>query len=435
MVDLKARNSDIARPKGMIRRALAVLTILTASPATAPAASPESLAVASYNVQFVTPDLPLLREVLREFPGHKPNVAARARAIGTALACFDVIGLQETVNDRRRAELLAELERRGRACGKPSRLPSGRLFAAISGPKLAAEADWPPLVDDKLALASRLPIAAVDTLTFAAAAGADALAAKGALHARLVGGAGRADVLEVYVTHLQADAEQAEIRRRQIDELAAFVARTAYDAAPVLVLGDLNLWGGAPDRADPASEYNHLMQALNAAVAPRRFVDLWLATHADDPETHSGTKPRVLEDGSVRPREKRIDFLLLAGADRARPLVMRRDFLPSALVVDGEPVGDLSNHAALLAEIAWRPSVAPLTAEAALPPPFYHRGDPNPGRELAPPVAAILPDPLAGARSRSSSPQPVGDPFPDHDGDQIEGHAGDGRDHRSVDDP
>jgi endonuclease/exonuclease/phosphatase family metal-dependent hydrolase len=357
----------------MIRRALAVLTILAASPATAAAAALESLAVASYNVQFVTPDLPVLRDLLREFPGHKPNVAARARAIGRALACFDVIGLQETINDRRRAELLAELEARGRACGKPSRLRSGRLFAAISGPKIADEADWLPLVDDELALASRLPVVAVNALTFAAAAGADALAAKGVLHARLARAAGSADVLEVYVTHLQADAEQADVRRRQVEELAAFVRRTARAAVPVLLLGDLNVWGGAPDRADPASEYNHLMAALNAAVAPRHFVDLWLAAHADDPETASGTKPRRLADGTLRPREKRVDFVLLAGAGRARPLAMRRDFLPSALVVDGEPVGDLSNHAALLAEIAWRPPAAPLTAEAASPPPFSRR--------------------------------------------------------------
>ena len=82
-------------------------------------------------------------------------------------------------------------------------------------------------------------------------------------------------------------------------------------------MGDLNLWGGAPDRADPASEYRQLIAALDAAVAPRRFVDLWLATHPRDPETASGTKPRVLDDGSLRPREKRIDFLLLAGAARA----------------------------------------------------------------------------------------------------------------------
>ncbi len=129
-------------------------------------------------------------------------------------------------------------------------------------------------------------------------------------------------------------------------------------------MGDLNLWGGAPDRADPASEYRHLIAALDAAVAPRRFVDLWLATHPRDPETASGTKPRVLDDGSLRPREKRIDFLLLAGAGRARPLAMRRDFLPSDLVVDGTPLGDLSNHAALLAEILWLAPAGPLTAAA-----------------------------------------------------------------------
>ena len=41
---------------------------------------------------------------------------------------------------------------------------------------------------------------------------------------------------------------------------------------------------------------------------------------------------------------------------------MRRDFLPSDLVVDGEPVGGLSNHAALIAELAWHPD--PLTAAA-----------------------------------------------------------------------
>ena len=159
-----------------------------------------------------------------------------------------MIGLQETVNDRRRAELLAELERRGRACGKPSRLPSGRLFAAISGPGLADEGDWLPLVDDELALASRLPVAAVDTLTFAAAAGAERSPPRARSMPASCAGPARADVLEVYVTHLQADAEQAEIRRRQVEELAAFVRRTARAAAPVLLLGDLNVWGGAPER-------------------------------------------------------------------------------------------------------------------------------------------------------------------------------------------
>ena len=71
------------------------------------------LRVASYNVQFVTPDLPLLGHVLREWPGHKPNVAERAEAIAERLACFDIVALQETINDQRRREILDRLETRG----------------------------------------------------------------------------------------------------------------------------------------------------------------------------------------------------------------------------------------------------------------------------------------------------------------------------------
>jgi endonuclease/exonuclease/phosphatase family metal-dependent hydrolase len=353
VADHKTRISDMMRHAAL---ALALLAGL-------PAAADERLAIASYNVQFVTPEVPLLSRLLRELPGHKPNVRARAEAIGAALACFDVIALQETVNDVRRSELLASLQRHGEACGKPSRLASGALFTALSGPPLPDHGTFLPLVDDELALASRLPVLASHTLTFSAAAGADRLAAKGALHARLAAEAG--ETLDVYTTHLQADQEHADIRRAQIGQLAAFIRRTAAPDGAVLLMGDLNLWGGTSDRADPSSEYSGLLAAMNAAVAPRRFVDLWLATHPTDPESDSGTKPRLLEDGSLRPREKRIDFLLLAGDGRAHPLEMRRDFLPSDLVVDGEPLGDLSNHAALLAAIGWREPADPRTAAAA----------------------------------------------------------------------
>jgi endonuclease/exonuclease/phosphatase family metal-dependent hydrolase len=359
VADLEAWISDI-----MLMRRLGTALCL-AQLAALPAAAGEPalrLQVASYNVQFVTPEMPLLRGLLREFPGHKPNVPARADAIGTALACFDVVALQETVNDRRRQELLEQLETDGRECGKASRLPTRRMFETIAGPRVPDNAWLLPLVDDELALASRLPVVARHALVFADAAAEDVLAAKGALHARLA--RGERDTLDVFTTHLQAGRQHAAVRRRQVAELAAFVRRVAARQGPVLVMGDLNLWGGTLDRADPASEYSHLMAALNAAVAPRRFVDLWLATHPRDPETDSGTKRRILDDGSIRPREKRIDFLLLAGGGQATPVAMRRDFLPSGLVVDGEPVGDLSNHAALIAEILWRPPADPRTAAA-----------------------------------------------------------------------
>jgi endonuclease/exonuclease/phosphatase family metal-dependent hydrolase len=326
-----------------------------------------TLDVASYNVQFVMPDLPVLRHLIREFPGQRPNVEARARAIGAALACYDVIALQETINDRRRAELLEQLETQGRMCGKPSRLPSGRMFAVAAGPELEDGSGWLPLVGDELALASRLPIVALDMIAFKEAAGADALAAKGVLHARIARTQDPADTLDAFTTHLQADDDRAEVRHGQIEELAALVRRRASAEGPVLVMGDFNLWGGNPDRADPGSEYNFLLKALDEAVAPRRFVDLWLATHPDDPETASGTKPRLMPDGTRRPREKRIDFMLLAGAGRARPLAMRLDFLPRDLIVDGKPLGDLSSHAALLAEIAWRAQAGASTAEVSVP--------------------------------------------------------------------
>ncbi len=357
MAAVKPRIFDKGLAAALLAGMLAALPAAAGEPG-------QHLDVASYNVQFVMPEVPLLRHLLRDLPGQKPNVEVRARAIGAALACADVVALQETINDRRRAELLDQLEAAGSACGKPSRLPSGRLFETVAGPGLPAGRAWLPLLDDELALASRLPVVAVDMQAFAAAAGADALAAKGVLHARLALGPDPADRLDVFTTHLQADADHALVRRHQIEELAAFVHGRSGASAPVLVMGDFNLWGGDPDRADAGSEYNFLLQALNAAVAPRRFADLWLATHARDPETASGTKPSLLEDGSLRPREKRIDFLLLAGADRARPLAMRRDFLPSALRVDGQPLGDLSNHAALIATIGWQRPPAALTAAA-----------------------------------------------------------------------
>jgi endonuclease/exonuclease/phosphatase family metal-dependent hydrolase len=310
-----------------------------------------TLSIATYNVQFVTPDLPLIGRVLREWPGHKPNVTARAEAIAARLACFDVVALQETINDHRRREIFERLETQGRACGKRSRLPSGRMFAVVEGPDVD-HGSWLPLVGNELALASRLPIVAAGGHVYEHAAEEDALAAKGVLHARL--GRGPGELIDVFVTHLQAGDEHGAVRRRQIEELTRFIRETVDGAAdPILVLGDFNVRGTLVDRQDPASDYNFLQRTLRAVVAPRPFVDAWLTTHAADPDAGSGTKPRLRADGTLRTHEERIDYMFLAGTDAA-PRAMRRDFFASDLIVDGEPVGPLSDHAALLAEISWR---------------------------------------------------------------------------------
>jgi endonuclease/exonuclease/phosphatase family metal-dependent hydrolase len=320
------------------------------------------LEVASYNVQFVTPDLPLVGGLLREWPGHKPNVTARAEAIAARLACFDIVALQETINDERRRELFDRLETAGRGCGKPSRLPFGRMFAFVAGPAVEPDGPWLPLVGDELALASRFPVVATDGHIYTHAAGVDVLAAKGVVHARLARSAH--DAIDVFVTHLQAGHEYGEVRRRQIEELGQFIrSGSSGGASPIVLLGDFNVRGSTVDRRDPASDYNFLRHALDAAIAPRHFVDLWLATHPADPETASGTKPRVREDGTLRPHEERIDYMFMTGSD-AR--MMRRDFLPSDLLIDGAPVGPLSDHAALLAEVFLKdaPKAARVAASA-----------------------------------------------------------------------
>jgi endonuclease/exonuclease/phosphatase family metal-dependent hydrolase len=351
LVGKPARAKLSALPMLLLAGALAGTGAQNAQAAAGSGIAPgDALGVASYNVQFVTPDLPLVRHLLREWPGHKPNVAERAEAIAARLACFDVIALQETINDQRRRELFDRLEMAGRGCGKRSRLPSGRIFAFVDGPEVE-EGSWLPLVGNELALASRLPVVAASSHIYQTAAEEDVLAAKGVLHVRLARSAN--EVIEVFITHLQAGDEHGAVRRRQIEELGSFMRGTLNGLAnPVLVLGDFNVRGSRVDRQDPRSDYNFLRRTLDLAVAPRGFVDAWLATHAADPETDSGTKPRVFADGTLRPHEERVDYLFLAGP-AATPRSVRIDFFPSDLVVDGAPVGHLSDHAALLAEILF----------------------------------------------------------------------------------
>jgi endonuclease/exonuclease/phosphatase family metal-dependent hydrolase len=181
---------------------------------------------------------------------------------------------------------------------------------------------------------------------FRAAASEDVLAAKGVLHAR-IDLAGRP--LDVYVTHLQAGDAQVAVRRAQFDELAGFVRATADPSAPIVVMGDFNVQSDAAERGAPESEYRNLLRALDRAIAPERFADLWLETHPQAPDLWSWTKPKP----PCKPQPQRIDLMLLAGDGTVRPLAMARDFLTHGVVADGRPVGHLSNHAALIAELAW----------------------------------------------------------------------------------
>jgi endonuclease/exonuclease/phosphatase family metal-dependent hydrolase len=290
------------------------------------------LRIAQYNVQFVTPwrwgNVSLK---------HWPNTETRARAIGQTLSCFDIVALNETINDRRRAEIIDAMERGAQDCRRPSRLSNGRSFTVIAGPRAArlnfeqiagflAGDTALALLDDEIAVASRLPVIATDSMTYSVARGSDALAAKGAVHARVWRGgtAPYSDALDLFVTHLQAN--HPDIRRIQLTELAAFIERRSDPTLPAMLLGDLNIDGSIEARRDPNAEYHAMMRQL-AALG---FRDPGLAL--------GGT------DSWLR---RRIDYILIRSG-RLQVVEMRTEQFNDLTV------RALSDHAALTAELIWR---------------------------------------------------------------------------------
>jgi endonuclease/exonuclease/phosphatase family metal-dependent hydrolase len=323
--------------------AAAMLLATTTSGVRADAPGPrwsETLQIAQYNVQFVTP-----WSWGSISPKHWPNSEARARAIGQTLACFDIVALNETINDRRRAEIFDEMERAGKGCPQSSRLANGRSFAVIAGPKperlsfkqiagfLTGDAAL-ALLDDEVALASRLPVIATDSMTYSVARGSDALAAKGAVHARVWrgGDAPYTDALDLFVTHLQAN--HPDVRALQLRELAAFVQERSDPSLPAIILGDLNIDGSVDARSDPGAEYHGMMRQL-AALG---FYDPGLAL--------GGT------DSWLR---RRIDYLLVRSGQLQVAKMRTQQF-------NDLTVRALSDHAALTAEVIWRGGPSRATA-------------------------------------------------------------------------
>ncbi len=331
---MRASVGSRSRKAGRVLR-LALLGLVAC--ALAPARA-DDLDVIQYNVQFVAP-----WDFSRASPKHYPNTEERAREIGRALACYDIVALNETINDRRRRQILAAMEASAPACGKPSRFAGGHSFQLLAGPGLPPAArGWPSLAalaafatsdtpmavtDDEVALVTRLPIVASGSHIYGRARGTDALTTKGVLHARLRrGGAkGPDDAVEVFVTHLQAN--HAEIRQSQIAELASFIEDRAEPGLPALLLGDFNVDGSAEAREDPEGEYQFLMRRL----APLGFVDLGLDLGGTDSW-----------------ERRRIDYIFLRGS-----ALEVRD---AEVETFGElPYDALSDHAAVTAVLRWRP--------------------------------------------------------------------------------
>jgi endonuclease/exonuclease/phosphatase family metal-dependent hydrolase len=324
---------------------LGVVAPFSASPPVGAAAPPPAtLDLLQYNVQFLNPGLP---DAL--FSGHWPNTTARAQEIGRRISCFDIVGLNETVNEDRRREILDAAEANSGACEKPALHPDGRHVAMVDGPDLApgviklptpdeitsvGSGNQTPIIDDEVTIMTRLPIIATHMQRYQNGSGIDAFAAKGIVHARLWYPGQRAKVaIDVFATHLDQDAG---VHDSQVAQLGDFVRAHSAPDRPTIIMGDFNIKGDTTD--DPANdtEYSRMMATLRQKVNPNLR------------DTGFGL------GGTNEARDQRIDFVLSANTPMYGGEARVEDFPhPTAAA----PHTTLSDHAGVSwSDASWTPA-------------------------------------------------------------------------------
>jgi endonuclease/exonuclease/phosphatase family metal-dependent hydrolase len=305
--------------------------------------------VLTYNVQFQIPwNFAGFDRIAAQSEHYWPNVAKRAEAIGQAMACYDLVALNETMNDVRRHQIWQAMEDAAAACDQDPLLPGGRYFVMVDGPDVPDDEVLTfsdgfdllagrPIIGDEVAIISRFPIVETHQHIYHARAPRSLWAGHGVLHARLERGGQlpMADQIDVFVTHL-ATARTLEVQRRQIEELTAFIKQYRDPEIPLLLMGDFNLRGLSDAQADPNSEYARLMGFLDAELG---LVDIGRhlggTNHDDNPAQH---------------RKVRIDYIFLSrGGLAATESDVRIQEFPD------RRWGTLSDHAAVEARLTWQP--------------------------------------------------------------------------------
>ena len=313
---------------------LLLILSCTGAPCTAqPAPAPKTLKVITYNVQF-----------LPGFAGRWNKRAEpdyRARRIGEEVTGFDIVGLQETFDQRHRRRIIEGV-----------REDWGESLNDVVSPTADNH-----ITNGGCLILTRRPILKSDSTVFRHYSSpadyglrADGFAAKGVIHARIaLGGEPKAGgpepkeddlcPVDVYVTHLEA--RDGAVRLLQYDELAAFIKKTSDPRLPLILMGDLNT-RGMPD-TDGNSPYGTLMRLLGEARPRGGVIDVWTALKGD---AHGGTTEQDSDENG-----KRIDYILLGNpkppARRLKPVAIRVNPYPDP------KVGALSDHSAVEAEFEW----------------------------------------------------------------------------------
>jgi endonuclease/exonuclease/phosphatase family metal-dependent hydrolase len=161
----------------------------------------------------------LLPGVAQLVAGHRGQDDYRTQAIAARLTQYDIVGLCEVFETRRRDGIVRRVQE-----------ASGGAYSWVGSDGATGRS----LIGGGLLLLTRMPIEGEPQVHAYSAASrvyntgikADGLAAKGVIHARLRAGpgpgAGDGVFVDCFLTHLESISAKA--RARQIDELAAFIA-------------------------------------------------------------------------------------------------------------------------------------------------------------------------------------------------------------------
>lgn len=223
----------------------------------------------------------------------------------------------------------------------PSLRPDIAAFQEVSGPLLGQEFTTVPLPGGGEHLASRYPLAAVDTLD---------VALPGGRRATAVAAEVRTPLGPVLAVHHRGtyELDLEGVREQQALATARFVAALAPREVPVVLMGDLN---AAPDAA--SIRFLTGKQSLDGTSV--RYEDAWAATHPDDPgHTFTPGNPLVRAGEMPLERGRRIDYVLVRSGPHG-PLLDVAD----CRLVFTEPVDGVwpSDHFGVLADL--RPPAHP----------------------------------------------------------------------------
>ncbi len=284
----------------------------------------ETIRVITYNVQF----LPSLAS-----SGNKrPQPEYRANRISEEVSQFDIVGLQETFHGKYRRQIISQVKQhwKGKLQSVESPTPNG--FFTSGG----------------CLILSRLPITDSNSMVYVnfskpADHGlrADGFAAKGVIHARLAHGSDSDEHLDVFVTHLEARAD--DLRPLQYAELATFIKERSEPRWPALIVGDMNTRGAKPFREDPESQYSQLVEQLHKARPHCKLLDVWPYLKGDD---LGGTNKQESHEIG-----KRIDYVFVLNPPR--PNAQLKPISVEVRLFQDFKVTALSDHNAVAAELEW----------------------------------------------------------------------------------